>query len=394
MPSNPPSDPADRTLLLLGAGELGREMALAARGLGIRVTAVDRYEGAPAMQVAQAAHVLSSLRGPELEDLIHSLAPDFIIPEMDAVDTELLERLEGKGFAVVPTAEAARLTATRETIRRLVADDLGIRTPRYALADSPEQLREACDDLGFPCVVKSLRSWSGAGQSVVQGLARVDQAWAFAQEDSAPGDERVLVEEFIDFHTEITLLTIQEGNGAVHFLEPIGHRQERGAYRESWTPQTLGDEHLREARQVAQRVTTRLGGAGVFGVEFFVSDDELVFSEVSARPHDTGLVTLISHQTSQFELHIQALLGHPLPALQCTGPSASAVILAQDEGPVEGYDGVERAETIESVQVRLFGQPTARPFQRMGVTLATGDSVEEARARALEAAARIEVQVG
>ncbi len=387
------NSPRDQTLLLLGAGELGREMALAAQALGASVVAVDRYEGAPAMQVAGSAEVLASLEGPELEEVIRSHAPDVIIPEIEAVDTELLARLEAEGFTVAPTAEAVRLTSNRAAIRNLAAGELGIRTPGYALASSPEELRDACDRLGFPCVVKSLRSWSGAGQSVVQGLARVEQAWAYAQQEGGGDDEAVLVEEFIDFHTEITLLTIRDPGADVHFLEPIGHRQERGAYRESWIPQPLSADQLREAREIAETVTRRLGGVGVFGVEFFVTDGELVFSEVSARPHDTGFVTLVAHEVSQFELHVRALLGLPLPEQRCNRPSASAVILARDEGSVQGYEGVERAERVESVQVRLFGKPTAYPFRRMGITLATGDSVEEARARALEAAARIEVRV-
>jgi len=392
MSSNSPRDSI--LLLLLGAGELGRETALAARALGASVVAVDRYEGAPAMQVAGSAEVLASLEGPALEDVIRSHAPDFIIPEIEAVDAELLGRLEADGFtAVVPSAEAVRLTSNRAAIRDLAARELGIRTPRYALAGSPDELRAACDHLGFPCVVKSLRSWSGAGQSVVQGLARVERAWAYAQEEGAGANGEVLAEEFIDFHTEITLLTIRDSEGDVHFLEPIGHRQERGTYRESWIPQPLSEAHLEEAREIAARLVRRLGGVGVFGVEFFVTDQELVFSEVSARPHDTGFVTLLAHDASQFELHVRALMGLPLPEQRCDRPSASAVILARDEGSVAGYEGVERAEKIESVQVRLFGKPSAHPFRRMGVTLATGDSVEEARARALEAAARIEVMV-
>lgn len=393
MSSNSPPDSDARTLLLLGAGELGREMALAARALGASVVAVDRYEGAPAMQVAGSAEVLDPLEGSALEDVIRSHAPDVIIPEIEAVETDLLERLEADGFTVVPSAEAVRLTANRAAIRDLAARELGIRTPSYALAGSPDELRAACDRLGFPCVVKSLRSWSGAGQSVVQGLARVEQAWAYAQEEGTGADEEVLVEEFIDFHTEITLLTIRDSGGDVHFLEPIGHRQERGTYRESWIPQSLSEAHLEEAREIAGRLVRRLGGVGVFGVEFFVTDQELVFSEVSARPHDTGFVTLMAYDVSQFELHVRALLGLPLPEQQCDRPSASAVILARDEGSVAGYEGVERAEKIESVQVRLFGKPRAHLFRRMGVTLATGDSVEEARARALEAAARVEVMV-
>jgi phosphoribosylglycinamide formyltransferase 2 len=391
---NRSTPPLPRTLLLLGSGELGKEVTIAAQRLGLRVVACDRYAGAPAMQVADAHEVFSMLDGEALEEVVRRHAPDFIVPEIEAIRTEKLRELEADGFEVIPTAEAAFLTMDREAIRRIAAEELGIRTAEYAFAETPDELLAACDRIGYPCVVKPIMSSSGKGQSTVPGPSRVDEAWDRAREGGRGDGERVIVEAFVPFHTEITLLTLRERDGTTRFVEPIAHRQEMGDYRESWMPAGLAPEVIHEAEAMARAVTDRLGGAGIFGVEFFVTDDAVVFSELSPRPHDTGLVTMISQDLSQFELHLRAILGLPVPILSYAGPSASAVILAGEEGPVEGYTGVDRALEVESAQLRIFGKPRAWPFRRMGVALARGETVAEARSRALEAASRVEVVVG
>jgi phosphoribosylglycinamide formyltransferase 2 len=392
MASSTPQLP--RTLLLLGSGELGKEVAIAAQRMGVRVIAADRYAGAPAMQVAHAFEVFPMLDGDALEEVVRRHAPDFIVPEVEAIRTEKLRELEAEGFNVVPTAEATWMTMDREAIRELAAGELGLRTAGFAFADDPDALLVACDAIGYPCVVKPVMSSSGKGQSVVTGSSKVEAAWNRALEGRRGDQSRVIVEEFIPFHTEITLLTIRERDGTTRFVEPIGHRQEQGDYRESWMPAGLDAAVVRAAEEMARAVTSRLGGAGVFGVEFFITDDEVVFSELSPRPHDTGMVTMISQDLSQFDLHVRAILGLPIPILSYAGPSASAVILADREGPVIGYDGVDRALEVESAQLRIFGKPRAWPFRRMGVTLARGHTVAEARARALESASRVEVLVG
>ncbi len=382
-----------RRILLVGAGELGRELALAAKALGLEVVAVDRYAGAPAMQVSDLSEVVDLFDGAALEGVIRTYAPDLIVPELETVRAKRLMNLAREGVPVIPTAEAVHLAASREGIRNLAALELGIPTPEYAFADSEDDLREAADRIGYPCVVKPVLSFSGRGQSVVGGPARIDRAWAFAS-DEGPGDlNRVLVEEFIEFDSEITLLTVAEGEGKVRHLPPIGHRQEQGDYRESWTPADVPQPALKQAQELARKVVTRLGGQGVYGVEFFVRGDDAIFSEISPGPHDTALVTLISQDLSQFEIHLRAALGLPLPQIRSCGPSASAVILAHKEGPVVGYGGVARALNIPTCQVRIFGKPHARRGRRMGVVLAGGETAEEARTRALEGAARVDVQV-
>jgi phosphoribosylglycinamide formyltransferase 2 len=383
-----------RTFLLLGSGELGKEMAIAAQRLGVRVVAADRYAGAPAMQVAHAFEVFPMLDGDALEEVVRRHAPDFIVPEVEAIRTEKLRELEAEGFAVIPNAEATWMTMNREAIRELASTELGLRTARFTFAEDPASLLAACDALGYPCVVKPVMSSSGKGQSVVTGSSRVEAAWFEAQTGRRGDQNRVIVEEFIPFHTEITLLTIRERDGTTRFVEPIAHRQEQGDYRESWMPAGLDPEIVETAKSMAKTATDRLGGTGIFGVEFFITDDEVVFSELSPRPHDTGMVTMISQDLSQFDLHVRAILGLPIPILSYAGPSASAVILADREGPVEGYVGVERALEVETAQLRIFGKPRAWPFRRMGITLARGATVAEARARALEAASRVEVLVG
>jgi phosphoribosylglycinamide formyltransferase 2 len=380
-----------RSILLLGSGELGKELAISAQRLGIRVVAVDRYEGAPAMQVAHASEVVSMLDGAALEGVIRTHRPDLVVPEVEAIRTEKLEELEKDGFRVIPTAEATRLTMNREAIRRVAAEELGLRTPAYAFADSEEELRAACDRLGYPCVVKPIMSSSGKGQSVVPGPSRIPYAWEYAEEGGRGDVRRVIVEEFVDFQSEITLLTVREWGGRTTFVHPIGHRQERGDYQESWIPAEVPPPQLGEAQAMARTVTERLGGAGIFGVEFFLTRDAVYFSELSPRPHDTGLVTLVSQDLSEFDLHLRAIAGLPIPSIRYHGPSASAVILADREGEVVGFSGVDRALQVETSQIRLFGKPRARPFRRLGVSLAAGSSVVEARARALEAASRVDV---
>lgn len=396
MSPNPDATPVHlpATLLLLGSGELGKEVAIAAQRLGLRVVACDHYAGAPAMQVADAAEVFSMLDGDALEEVIRRHAPDFVVPEVEAIRTERLRALEAEGFRIIPTAEATWMTMDREAIRQIAAEELGLRTARFAFAETEEELLAACDALGYPCVVKPVMSSSGKGQSVVTGPTRVETAWRAAQEGGRGDQHRVIVEEFIHFHTEITLLTIRERGGTTRFVEPIAHRQERGDYQESWMPAGLAPEMVIEAERMARVVTERLGGTGLFGVEFFITEDEVIFSELSPRPHDTGMVTMISQDLSQFDLHVRAMLGLPIPILSYAGPSASAVILADREGPVTGYGGVDRALEVETSQIRLFGKPRAWPFRRMGVVLARGETVAEARARALEAASRVEVTVG
>ncbi|TVP47093.1 MAG: formate-dependent phosphoribosylglycinamide formyltransferase [Gemmatimonadales bacterium] len=389
-----PTPQLPRTLLLLGSGELGKEVAIAAQRMGVRVIAADRYAGAPAMQVAHASEVFPMLDGDALEEVVRRHAPDFIVPEVEAIRTEKLRELEAEGFNVVPTAEATWMTMDRQAIRELAAGELGLRTAGFAFADDPDGLLAACDAIGYPCVVKPVMSSSGKGQTVVTGSTKVEAAWNAALEGRRGDQSRVIVEEFIPFHTEITLLTIRERDGTTRFVEPIGHRQEQGDYRESWMPAGLDPEVVRTAEKMARAVTARLGGAGVFGVEFFITDDDVVFSELSPRPHDTGMVTMISQDLSQFDLHVRAILGIPIPVLSYAGPSASAVILADREGPVRGYDGVDRALEVETAQLRIFGKPRAWPFRRMGITLARGGTVAEARARALESASRVEVLVG
>lgn len=380
-------------LLLLGAGELGKEVAIAAQRLGVRVIAADRYPDAPAMQVADQAEVLSMLDGDALEELVRRHQPDAIVPEVEAIRTDRLVALETDGFRVVPTSRAVSLTMDREGIRRLAAEELGLATADYAFAASAEELREACDRIGYPCVVKPVMSSSGKGQSVVGGPARVEQAWHWAVEEGRGDEARVIVEEFVEFDEEITLLTLRLADGSVLFPDPVGHRQEGGDYRESWMPADISDGALEASRTMARQVVEELGGAGIWGVEFFVRGDEVVFSELSPRPHDTGMVTMAGLDLSQFDLHVRAILGLPVPSLGSRGPAASAVILADAEGEVVGWSGVDRALLVEGADLRLFGKPRAWPGRRMGVALARGETVEDARARALEAASRVSVVV-
>ncbi len=378
-------------LMLLGSGELGKEFAIAAQRLGNYVIAVDRYENAPAMQVADCAEVISMLSAEDLERVVAKHQPDFIIPEIEAIRTEKLLEFEQRGITVIPTAMATNYTMNRDKIRELAHQQLGIRTANYAYATTLDELIEVSQRIGFPNVVKPVMSSSGKGQSTVHSPEEVERAWNYAIEGSRGDTQKIIVEEFIQFELEITLLTIKQWNAPTIFCPAIGHRQERGDYQESWQPVEISDELIRDAEAIAQKVTDALGGAGIFGVEFFLTKDEVIFSELSPRPHDTGLVTLISQNLNEFELHLRAVLGLPIPKIDQMGASASAVILAKDYSDSIAFAGVADALSEPNVEVRLFGKPDSRPFRRMGVALAKGKDIQEAREKATEAASKIKI---
>jgi phosphoribosylglycinamide formyltransferase 2 len=380
-------------IMLLGAGELGKEVVIAAKRLGKTVVAVDRYAGAPAMQVADAFEVVNMLDAGELAIAVHRHHPDMIVPEIEAIRTEKLRDFEREGITVIPTAEATFLTMNRVAIREVAAKELGLRTARYAYATSLEELRAGAQHTGIPCVVKPVMSSSGKGQSEVLTPDRLSHAWEYACDNMRGDEKKVIVEEFIRFHLEITLLTIRQWNGPTLFVDPVGHRQQRGDYQESWQPAAVTAAQLKEAQRMAKKVTDRLGGAGLFGVEFFITRDEVIFSELSPRPHDTGMVTMISQDLSEFDLHVRAILGLPIPKINYFGPAASAVVLAdRDSARVLGYDGVERALAMPDVQVRIFGKPDTRKFRRMAVALARGKTTDEARRIARQAADCIKIR--
>jgi phosphoribosylglycinamide formyltransferase 2 len=375
-----PLSPSATRLLLLGAGELGKEVAIEAQRLGVEVIAADRYANAPAMQVAHRAHVIDMLDGARLRSLIEAERPTYIVPEIEAIATPTLVELEGEGWTVIPTARAARLTMDREGIRRLAAEQLELATSTYRFAGTEVEFREAVSAVGMPCVVKPVMSSSGKGQSVVRAAADLDRAWRYAQAGGRAGAGRVIVEGFVDFEYEITLLTVRHGAGT-SFCEPIGHLQVDGDYRESWQPQPMSQRALAEAQRIARAVTDELGGRGIFGVELFVKADRVWFSEVSPRPHDTGLVTLISQDLSEFALHVRAILGLPVPNIELHGPSASSAILIAGDGTDTRFAGVAAALRDPDTSLRLFGKPEVRGRRRMGVALARAASIEEARAR-------------
>ncbi len=375
------------TIMLLGAGELGREVVISAKRLGKRVVAVDRYAGAPAMQVSDAFEVVNMLDAEELVAAVAKHRPDMIVPEIEAIRTQKLRDFESSGIVVIPTAEAAFLTMNRVAIREVAANELGLRTAKYAYATTLDELRAGTAHTGIPCVVKPVMSSSGKGQSVVENADRIGHAWDYACSNMRGDEKKVIVEEFIDFDLEITLLTVRQWDGPTLFVDPVGHRQERGDYMESWIPAALPPARLAEAQRMAKKVTDRLGGAGIFGVEFFITKDEVVFSELSPRPHDTGMVTMISQDLSEFDLHVRAILGLPIPVINYFGPSASAVILADRESPrVAGYDGVDAALALRDTQIRIFGKPDARKHRRMGVALARAENTDAARKLAKQAA--------
>ena len=383
-----------RRMLLLGSGELGKEVVIEAQRLGIEVVAVDRYAHAPAMQVAHRSHVVDMTDPKALRAVIEREDPDWVVPEIEAIATSELERLEGEGFTIVPTAKAARMTMDREGIRRLAAETLGLPTSKYRFASSADEFRAAVQAIGFPCVVKPTMSSSGKGQSVVRGPADIDAAWAYAMTGRVKTG-RVIVESFIRFEYEITLLTVRhlgaDGKPTTTFCPPIGHVQVDGDYRESWQPMAMSPKALAASQDIARKVTEALGGRGVFGVELFVAGDDVWFSEVSPRPHDTGLVTLGSQALSQFALHVRAITGLPIPDVGHTGPTASAVILADRDIAAPRFTGVEEALREPTTLLRLFGKPAAHRNRRMGVVIASGRTTDEARERAKRAAAHVRV---
>ncbi len=384
--------PVGRKALLLGSGELGKEVAIELQRYGVEVIACDRYPGAPAMQVAHRSYVFNMLDGEALRQIIEAEKPDHIIPEVEAIATPVLVELEKEGYNVTPTANAAFLTMNREGIRRLAAETLGVKTSPYRFASDYDEFKKAVDEIGIPCVVKPVMSSSGHGQSMIKKAEDIENAWHIAQEGGRAGAGRVIVEGFVDFDYEITLLTVRSISGTV-FCEPIGHIQIDGDYRYSWQPQPMSAKAIESAREIAKKVTDALGGYGIFGVELFIKGDEVIFSEVSPRPHDTGMVTMISQDLSEFALHARALLGLPVPAIRFYGPSASrAVVVEGDTDKIE-MDNLENVLAEPGTQMRIFGKPEIKGHRRMGVILATDESVEAARAKAERAYEALNVNV-
>ena len=393
-----PLSPSAKKVLMCGSGELGKEVVIELQRLGCEVIAVDRYPNAPAMQVAHRSHVISMLDGDALRAVIEQEKPDLIVPEIEAIATDTLADLESEGFTVIPTAKATQLTMNREGIRRLAAEELGLKTSAYEFASTKEEYLSAVEKIGYPFVIKPIMSSSGKGQSLVRTGAELDAAWEYAQEGGRAGKGKVIVEGFVDFDYEITLLTIRhrETNGdavTTSFCAPIGHRQEGGDYQESWQPQAMTAQALKAAQDMAEKVTGALGGKGLFGVELFVKGDEVIFSEVSPRPHDTGLVTLISQDLSEFALHARAILDLPIPSIQQFGPSASSVILVSGESQEVQFGNLEKALSIPNTQLRLFGKPEVKGTRRMGVALARGATVDAAKATAIECSSSVDVQL-
>ncbi len=382
-------------ILILGSGELGREFVISAKRLGAYVVACDSYAHAPAMQMADASEVFSMLDGNRLREIIAKHDPDFIVPEIEAIRTEILAEVEAEGRTVVPSARATQMTMNRDAIRDLAARELGIRTSEYRYAERFDEVKAAAEAVGYPAVIKPVMSSSGKGQSTVRNADDLKKAWDYAVANMRGDRQRVIFEQFVDFDYEITLLTIRTRNG-VNFCPPIGHRQERGDYRESWQPAPMDAAHLAEAQAMAKQVVDSLGGYGLFGVEFFVAKDGVIFSELSPRPHDTGMVTLISQHLTQFDLHARAIIGLPIPDITMTAPAAaSAVILAERDSEQFAFVGLAEAladgTPDKRVDIRIFGKPVTRPWRRMGVALATADDTDVARALATEAAAKIRI---
>lgn len=385
-----PHTASETKILLLGSGELGKEVAIEAQRLGVTVVAVDRYGNAPAMQVAHRSYVVSMTDAVELRRVIHEEKPDFIVPEVEAIATRVLLELEAEGLCVIPTARAAHLTMDREGIRRLVAEQLKIPTSPYAFAADKEEYWKALEQVGYPCVVKPIMSSSGKGQSVVNDREGAERAYKYAHEHGRTGPGKIIVEGFVEFDYEVTLLTVRHAQGT-SFCQPIGHRQVFGDYHESWQPQAMSDAAYRESERIARVVTDELGGRGVFGVELFVKGDSVYFSEVSPRPHDTGMVTMISQDLSEFALHVRAILGLPIPNIRQHGPSASHVILGEGHSDSLSYEFDAEALAAPDTALRLFGKPELRGHRRLGVALARGASTDEARAKAAKLAGMVRV---
>ena len=382
-----------KKVLLCGSGELGKEVVLELQRYGVEVIALDAYADAPAMQVADRAHVVSMLDGPALRQVIESEKPDLVVPEVEAIATDVLAELEASGFTtIIPTARATQLTMNREGIRRLAAEELELKTSPYCFAETEEEFKAAIEEIGLPCVVKPIMSSSGKGQSTVRSADQVDHAWEYAQAGGRAGKGKVIVEGFVDFDYEITQLTIRHAGGT-SFCDPIGHVQVDGDYRESWQPQPMSAEALEEAKRYAKAVTDGLGGRGVFGVELFIKGDEVLFSEVSPRPHDTGMVTMISQDLSQFALHARAILGLPIPSIRQFGPSASSVILVEGESEDVSFGNLDQALAQPDTQLRLFGKPQVSGQRRMGVALARGESIEQAREKATASSSAVSIEL-
>ncbi|ADU97175.1 formate-dependent phosphoribosylglycinamide formyltransferase [Thermovibrio ammonificans] len=377
-------------VMLLGSGELGKEFAIEAMRLGLEVIAVDSYQFAPAQQVAHRYYVIDMRDGRQIRNIVYREKPDFIVPEIEAIDTDMLVELEKEGFTVVPCARATKLTMDRIGIRRLAAEELGLKTSAYRFAETFEEFKRAVEELGYPVVVKPVMSSSGKGQSVVREPSQLEWAFRYAKENARGKGNALIIEEFINFDFEITLLTVRTRNQGTLFCEPIGHRQVDGDYHESWQPQPMSEAALKKAKEMAKAVTDALGGYGIFGCEFFVKGDEVWFSEVSPRPHDTGMVTMASQNMSEFEIHLRAILGLPIH-IELISPGASYCFHGTKNSVAPAYEGVAQALEEPNVWVRIFGKPTTRPRRRMGVVVARGETVEEARRKAKEAAERIKV---
>ena len=382
-------------IMLLGSGELGREFVISAKRLGAWVVACDAYDDAPAMQLADAREVFSMLDGEALRAAVEKHRPDYVVPEIEAIRTEMLVALEAEGFNVVPSARATQLTMNRDRIRDLAAEELRLTASRFRYAETLEEVRAGAEHTGFPCVIKPVMSSSGKGQSKVEDAAGLETAWDYAVANMRGDRRRVIVEQFVDFDYEITLLTVRTRDGVL-FCPPIGHRQERGDYMESWQPAAMSDAAIAAAQDMAKKVVDDLGGYGLFGVEFFVKGEEVIFSELSPRPHDTGMVTLVSQNLSEFDLHARAIMGLPIPTPIRARPSASAVILADRDGEALSYSGLVDALGTPggTVDVRIFGKPTSRPYRRMGVTLASAGDTDTARRIAAEAAGKVRIEYG
>ncbi|WP_198266441.1 formate-dependent phosphoribosylglycinamide formyltransferase [sulfur-oxidizing endosymbiont of Gigantopelta aegis] len=387
-----PLSPSATRVLFCGGGELAKEVVIELQRLGVEVIVVDRYDNAPAMQVAHRSHSINMLDGKALREVIEKEQPHLIVPEIEAIATATLVELEQAGFNVIPSARAVHLTMNREGIRRLAAEELGIKTSHFKFAQSKQDYLAAVKEIGIPCVVKPIMSSSGKGQSTIRSEQDIEKTWQYAQEGGRTGEGKVIIEGFVDFDYEITLLTIRHANGTA-FCEPIGHKQIDGDYRESWQPQAMSAIAKEKSIQIAQAVTDSLGGWGLFGVEFFIKSDEVYFSEVSPRPHDTGLVTLISQDLSEFALHARAILGLPIPNIRQYGSSASSVILVNGESSQVEFSGLETALAETDTQLRLFGKPKVKTQRRMGVALALDESIEKARAKAVRASKAVQIKL-
>ncbi len=379
-------------VMVLGSGELGKEVVIELQRFGVEVIAVDSYENAPAMQVADRSYVISMLDGDALREIIKKENPTMVVPEVEAIATDTLVELENEGVKIVPTAKATKLTMNREGIRNLAAVELGLKTSNYRYADTKEEFLKAIKEVKIPCVVKPVMSSSGKGQSTIKSESDIDHAWDYSQSGGRTGKGRVIIEGFVNFDYEITLLTVRHKDGT-SYCAPIGHRQEDGDYQESWQPQTMSQKALESAQEMAKKVTDALGGWGLFGVELFIKDDEVIFSEVSPRPHDTGLVTMISQDLSEFALHARAILGLSIPNIVQHGPSASSVILARGESTNIRFSGLAEALSIENTQIRLFGKPFVKGKRRMGVAVARANTIEEAKENANKASSLVKIEL-